>query len=242
MALSLLYMMLRRMLELLAVMAGSDISKDVEILVLRHEIAVLRRQVKRPRYRPAERAWLSALARLLPRPRWPIFTVAPATLLRWHRQLVTGTWTYPHSRSGRPPLPKQIRDLILRLAAENPTWGHRRIQGEPVRLGYSVASSTVLEDPQPGWRRSSATTCRADLAPVPHLPGPHDPGLRLLHRRHRAAQTNLCALLRRTGHPSGPRPRRDRPSHRRLGDSAGQESTDDAGPTGGEPAVPASRP
>lgn len=94
MALSFLYMMLRRVLELLAVMARSDISKDVEILVLRHEIVVMRRQVKRPRYRPAERAWLSALARLLPRPRWPFFGVTPATLLRWHRQLVTGTWTY----------------------------------------------------------------------------------------------------------------------------------------------------
>jgi len=92
-ALSLLYMMLRRMLELVAVMAGSDIGKYVEILVLRHEFAVLRRQVKRPRYRPAQRAWLSAMARLLPRPRWPIFGMTPATLLRWHRQLVTGKWT-----------------------------------------------------------------------------------------------------------------------------------------------------
>ena len=121
MALSLLYMMLRRMLELLAVMARSDISKDIEILVLRHEIAVLRRQVKRPRYRPAERAWLFSLARLLPRPRWPIFGVTPATLLRWHRQLVTATWTHPPSRPGRPPVSKQIRDLVIRPAAENPT-------------------------------------------------------------------------------------------------------------------------
>ena len=123
MALSLLYLMLRRVLELLAVMARGDFSKDVEILVLRHEIAVLRRQVKRPRYRPAERAWLSALARLVPRPRWPIFGVTPTTLLRWHRQLVTGTWTYPYTGPGRPPVSKQIRDLVLRLAAENPTWG-----------------------------------------------------------------------------------------------------------------------
>jgi len=143
MALSLLYMMLRRMLELLAVMARSDISRDVEILVLRHEIAVLRRQVQRPRYRPAERAWLSAMARLLPRPRWPIFGMTPATLLRWHRQLVTGKWTYPHGRPGRPPVSQQIRELVLRLAAENPTWGHRRIQGELIGLGYTVASSTV---------------------------------------------------------------------------------------------------
>ena len=173
MALSLLYMMLRHMLELLAVMARSDIDKNVEILVLRHEIAVLRRQVKRPRYRPAERAWLSALARLVPRPRWPIFGVTPATLLRWPRQLVTATWTYPHSRSGRPPVSKQIRELVLRLAADNPTWGHRRIQGELVSLGYRVASSTVWKilnrtgvDPAP--RRGGPTwrqflTCQAHM-------------------------------------------------------------------------------
>jgi putative transposase len=224
MALSFLYMMLRRVLELPAVVARSDISKDVEILVLRHEIAVLRRQVKRPRYRPAERAWLSALARLLPRPRWPIFGVTPATLLRWHRQLVTRTRTYPHSRSSRPPVSKQIQDLVLRLAAENPTWGHRRNQAELAGLGYKVASSTVWKilnragvDPAP---RRAGPTWRQ----FPHPPGPHDPGLRLLHRRHRAPQTNLRALLRRTGHPPSPRPRRDRPSHRRLGDPAGQET------------------
>jgi hypothetical protein len=162
MALSILYMMLRRVLELLAVMSRGEISKDVEILVLHHEIAVLRRQVKRPRYRPAERAWLSAPARLLPRPRWSTFGVTPATVLRWHRQLVTGTWTYPHSRSGRPPVSKQIRDLVLRLAAENPTWGHRRLQGDLAGLGYKVASGTV-------WKILN----QAGVDPAPRRTGPN---------------------------------------------------------------------
>jgi putative transposase len=98
MAMSLVYLVLRRTLDLLALLTRSDISKDVEILVLRHELVVLRRQAKRPRYRPAERAWLSAMARLLPRPRWPIFGVTPATLLRWHRDLVARRWTYPRRR------------------------------------------------------------------------------------------------------------------------------------------------
>src|SRR5206468_9838241 len=98
------------------------------------------------------------LSRLLPRARWSAFFVTPATLLRWHRQLLARHWTFSHARAGRPPIDAEIRALVLRLAAENPTWGHRRIQGELARLGHQIAASTVWKilhaagvDPAPRW-------------------------------------------------------------------------------------------
>ena len=149
---------MRRVLDLVVLLGRGDTGKDVEILVLRHEVAVLRRQVPRPRLRPADRMWLAALSRLLPRPRWPAFLVTPPTLLRWHRQLVARRWTFRVTNSGgRPSTAKEIRDLVLRLAAENPTWGYRRIHGELLGLGHRVAPSTVWlilkrsgVDPHPG--------------------------------------------------------------------------------------------
>jgi putative transposase len=99
-AVSLVYLALRRALELVALLARGDVSKDIEILVLRHELAVLRRQVSRPGLQPADRMLLAALSRLLPRPRWPAFFVTPATLLRWHRDLVARRWTYRAARGG----------------------------------------------------------------------------------------------------------------------------------------------
>jgi transposase InsO family protein len=159
---SLVYLLARQILQMLTQLARDDGAKDMEILVLRHQVAVLRRQVHRPALEPADRMMLAMLSRLLPRHRWSIFFVTPATLLRWHRELVARQWTYPHARPGRPPVDKQARDLVLRLAAENPTWGHRRIQGELVGLGYRVAASTVWKilhdagiDPAP--RRSGPT-------------------------------------------------------------------------------------
>jgi putative transposase len=123
------YLVLCRTIQLLALLVRGDAAKDLEILVLRHQLAVLRRQVPRPRFEPADRALLAALSRVLPRARWSCFLVRPETLLRWHRRLVAGVWTYPHRGRGRPPLDEHLRQLIVRLAAENPRWGLPEDQG-----------------------------------------------------------------------------------------------------------------
>ncbi len=143
--LSLLYWSLRRLLELIVLRMRSEREKEIEILVLRHQLQVLERQVARPQLRPADRALLAALSRALPRRAWSSFLVTPTTLLRWHRELVARRWTYPHRRPGRPATPDDVRALVLRLARENPSWGYRRIQGELVGLGVSLAASTVWE-------------------------------------------------------------------------------------------------
>jgi putative transposase len=110
--------------------------------VLRHQLAVLRRQVARARFEPDDRVLLSAFARVLSRDRWSVFLVRPDTILRWHRRLVANHWTYPHRR-GRPSTIVETRRMIIRFAQENPTWGYRRIQGELARLGITIAASTV---------------------------------------------------------------------------------------------------
>src|ERR671939_270359 len=140
---SLVCLLLRQVMQMLTQLARDGGAKDVELLVLRHEVAILRRQVHRPDLQPADRVVLAALSRLLPRQRWSAFFVTPATLLRWHRQLIARHWTYPGTRPGRPPINPVVRALVLRLAAENPMWGHRRNHGELVRLGHTLAASTV---------------------------------------------------------------------------------------------------
>jgi putative transposase len=160
---SLLYDLTRNTLGVMLLRIRGDAAKDIEILVLRHQLAVLRRQVNRPSLQPADRVLLTTLSRMLPRARWNIFMVTPATLLRWHRDLVARKWTYPRKKSGRPPVRADIRQLVLRLSAENPTWGHRRIQGELIGLGYRVAAATLWRilrsagvDPAP--RRAADTS------------------------------------------------------------------------------------
>jgi transposase len=140
-------MITRLVLAVVTVVARHEVSKDAELLVLRHENAVLRRQVKRMRYEPADRIWLSALARLLPRRRWAqVFGVTPETLLRWHRRLVTRRWTYPRSAApGQPSTSVSVTRLVVAMARQNHGWGHRRIQGELARLGHKIAYSTVWE-------------------------------------------------------------------------------------------------
>ncbi|WP_285705875.1 hypothetical protein [Microtetraspora sp. NBRC 16547] len=130
-------------------------------MVLRHQVAVLRRQVNRPDLQPVDRVVLAALSRLLPRSSWNVFLVTPATLLRWHRALVTRQWTYPPKRPGRPSTRADIREAVLRLARENPTWGYQRISGELAGVGLRVPPSTVRD-----------ILKRAGLGPAPRRTGP----------------------------------------------------------------------
>jgi hypothetical protein len=140
---SLLYILTRRLLELVALRFRSPRSKDLEIVVLRHELSILRRQVARPDLADADRVFLAAASRVLPRRRWSDFFVTPETLLRWHRRLVARRWTYPRRGRGRPPVDPDVVALILRLARENPRWGYLRIQGELQGLGLRVGATTV---------------------------------------------------------------------------------------------------
>jgi hypothetical protein len=126
----------------LTLLARSDTSKEVEILVLRHEAAALRRQVTRPKPDWADRAVIAALTTLLPRHRRLHRIVTPGTLLAWHRRIVKNKWTYP-TATGRPPVPAETRELVRRLAKQNPRWGHRRIQGELLGLGYRIGAGTI---------------------------------------------------------------------------------------------------
>lgn len=142
MVLSVLYIAFQRVLRLVFLLFRSTEFKALEIVVVRHELAVLRRQVGRPTFWSADRWFLAAAARMLPRVRWSSFVVTPATLLRWHRRLVAKRWTYGRQR-GRPPIDGRVRALIVRLARENPRWGYQRIVGELRGLGVVVSATTV---------------------------------------------------------------------------------------------------
>jgi putative transposase len=136
------FMVVRQVLGLIGLGPTPD-TKDVEIAVLRHQLLVLRRQVARPRYAPPDRIILAALAKLLPRDRWPTFLVTPSTLLRWHRELIRPRWTYPTKSRIRRTLDPEVVDLVLRLARENRRWGCLRVVGECRKLGVSVSATSV---------------------------------------------------------------------------------------------------
>src|SRR5450830_181236 len=162
---SLLYLVARALARLLVGggQQGQDGGgKDLEILVLRHQLRVLQRTAGRPKLHVIDRVLLAAASRVMPRDRWVTFLVTPATLLRWHRELVRRKWTYHRSgRQGRPPIDPEVRALILRLARENPRWGCIRIDGELRKLGLRVAATTI---------RTLLRTAR--LGPAPRRTGP----------------------------------------------------------------------
>ena len=157
----LIYQMFSKLLSWIVLRTHCDTAKEIEILVLRHQLAVLQRRTPRPRLNWTDRAVIAALSRLLPVRRRIGMLVAPATILRWHRQLVAHRWTTQPTRPGRPAIPTGLRALVLRLATENPTWGYRRIHGELAGLGYQIGASTV-------W----TILHRAGIDPSPRRAGP----------------------------------------------------------------------
>ena len=161
MVLRLIYQMFTKLLGWIVLHARSDATKEIEILVLRHQLAVLQRRTPRPRMSRTDRALIAALARLLPTPRRLGLLVTPSTILRWHRQLVARRWSTRPARPGRPAIPAGLRALVIRLATENPTWGYRRIHGELASLGHQIGASTV-------W----TILHNADINPSPRRAGP----------------------------------------------------------------------
>jgi putative transposase len=150
-----IYLLASRVFAWLVLLARSQAAKDAEILVLRHEVAVLRRQVAVPQPTWPDRAVFAVLARVLPRGLRAGRIVSPRTLLAWHRRLIARTWTQPPA-SGRPALGEEVRELILRFGCENPLWGYRRVHGELRGLGHRLSAATV--------RR---VLCQAGLGPAP---------------------------------------------------------------------------
>ena len=199
--LSLLYWALRRLLELLLLRMRSERAKEIEILVLRHQLQLLQRQVARSQLRPADRALLAAFSRALPRRAWASFLVTPATLLRWHRELVARRWTYTGRRPGRPGTPVEVRELVVRLARENAGWGTGAS-----RASWSGWASRLPPAPSgksSGGRGSSRRRSdnRSQLGRVSAPTGREHPRVRLPHRRHRLPETLLHPLLHRACKP-----------------------------------------
>ena len=196
MALRFVYLVFCAVLRLLAGRRDA-LEREVELLALRHEVAVLRRSSARPRLRWSDRAFYSALAGLLSPERRAGLIVSRATLVRWHRDLARKRWCHPSRDPGRPATATATRDLIMRLARENPGWGHQRISGELAKLTITVSPSTVRRIMVSIGLRPSTAPRRTDLARVPPRPSGWDPRLRFLLRRYVPAAPRLRAVLHR---------------------------------------------
>jgi hypothetical protein len=165
-----------RSIQLLVLLARGDAAKDLEILVLRHQLAVLGRQTARPRLKPTDRALLAAVSRVLPRGRWSCFFVRPETLLRWHRRLVAGAWTHPHRGTGRPPLDQELQQLIVRLARET-ALGLPAHQGRAAPARYARLGNRDPHHAAPSWDGPDAAADGDDVAGDSAPPGRRHPGL-----------------------------------------------------------------
>jgi putative transposase len=140
---SFVYVVACRLFALVLLLGRTDRSKELEIVLLRHELSILRRQTGRPQLAARDRLVLATLSRVLPRRSWHAFLVTPETLLGWHRRIIARRWTYPRSRPGRPPLDREVRQLIMRLARENGHWGYVRVAGELRKLEITVSPTLV---------------------------------------------------------------------------------------------------
>ena len=213
MCLRFVFLLITRVAAWLRLSRREEAWKTAEILILRHQLAVLqRRQPRRPKLNWADRALLATLLSVIPKARRHglRLLVTPDTILRWHRDIVRRRWAARsmRGRTGRPATRRNIRALVLRLARENPEWGYRRIHGELAGLGVKVAASTVWEILKAKRHRPRAAADRADLVAVPALPGRGDPGVRLLHGRPARRHPGLRPGRDRARDPAHPHPRR----------------------------------
>jgi hypothetical protein len=204
-----LWLTVRLLTRLLVFPNADNGTKDLEILVLRQQLRVLRRKSGRPRFTARDRVLLAAASRALPRQRWASsFLVTPQTLLRWHRTLVRRKWTSGKERTpGRPPIDPQIVDLVLRMARENARWGCVRICGELRKLGIQARRHDHQDAAAPTRPRPGATTHRTDLGAVPASPDRGGCGVRLVHGGDDPAQDAPRAVLHPVEHQAGRRGR-----------------------------------
>jgi transposase len=224
---------------LLVLQGSGDGAKDLEILVLRHQLGVLYRKTRRPRFTILDRVLLAAASRAIPRDRWASFLVTPQTLLRWHRELVRRKWTYRKDRRpGRPPIDPKLAALVVRMARENPRWGCVRIAGELRKLGIRVGATTIR-----------TLLRRQGFGPAPRRSGPT--WTQFLRAQAEAIVAcdfftvetirldAVCAVLHRGQHPARCRRRGHGQPQLSVGHPAGQELYDGPGGSGEADQVPA---